>query len=92
MTYRRRPLSRVAHSACQSVDCRRVKGKYVALVDPSEQLHIEVQAVTHESRGHLDIETDDMDAEVVRLEVLGATRVKQIHTWWVMQAPTGQRF
>ena len=61
-------------------------------MDPSEQLHIEVQAVTHESRGHLDIETDDMDAEVVRLEVLGATRVKQIHTWWIMQAPTGQRF
>ena len=66
--------------------------KYVALVDPREQLHIEVQAVAHESRVHLDIETDNIDAEVARLEALGATRVKQIHTWWVMQAPTGQRF
>lgn len=55
-------------------------------------LHIEVQQVPHESRVHLDIETDDIEAEVTRLEGLGAKRVKQIHTWWVMQAPTGQRF
>jgi hypothetical protein len=41
---------------------------------------------------HLDIETDDIEAEVRRLEGLGATRVVQVHTWWVMQAPTGQRF
>ena len=65
--------------------------KYVALVDPREQLHIEVQAVAHESRIHLDIETDNINAEVVRLEALGAIRGKRIHTWWV-QAPTGQRF
>ena len=35
---------------------------------------------------------DDIDAEVQRLEKLGARRVQQIHTWWVMEAPTGQRF
>jgi hypothetical protein len=40
----------------------------------------------------LDIETDDIEAEVQRLEALGAKRVKQIHTWWVLEAPTGQRF
>jgi predicted enzyme related to lactoylglutathione lyase len=55
-------------------------------------LHIEVQQVQHDSRVHLDIETDDIEAEVKRLEGLGATRVKQINTWWVMEAPTGQRF
>lgn len=66
--------------------------KYVELIDPTDQLHIEVQAVAHPSRVHLDIETDDIEAEVARLEALGATRVKQLHTWWVMQAPTGQRF
>jgi hypothetical protein len=38
--------------------------KYVKLVDPGEQLHIEVQSVSHPSRVHLDIETDDIDAEV----------------------------
>jgi predicted enzyme related to lactoylglutathione lyase len=65
--------------------------KYVELVDP-QGLHVEVQSVTHPSRVHLDIETDDIDAEVRRLEALGARRVAQISTWWVMEAPTGQRF
>jgi predicted enzyme related to lactoylglutathione lyase len=55
-------------------------------------LHIEVQKVEHESRVHLDIETDDIEAEVLRLEGLGAKRVAKIRTWWVMEAPTGQRF
>lgn len=67
-------------------------GRYVKLVDPAERLHVEVQTVEHESRVHLDIESDDIEAEVRRLEALGAKRVKQIRTWWVMEAPTGQRF
>jgi len=29
---------------------------------------------------------------VRRLEALGATRVAHVKRWWVMQAPTGQRF
>jgi hypothetical protein len=66
--------------------------RYVRLVDPQQRLDIEVQTVTHPSRVHLDIETDDIEAEVRRLEALGATRVAQVSTWWVMQAPTGQRF
>jgi predicted enzyme related to lactoylglutathione lyase len=65
--------------------------KYVELLDP-QGLHIEVQSVTHASRVHLDIETDDIEAEVRRLEALGARRVAQVSTWWVMEAPTGQRF
>ena len=67
-------------------------GTYTQLVDPSGRLHIEVQTVTHPSRVHLDIETDDIESEVLRLEKLGATRVAQIKTWWVMEAPTGHRF
>ncbi len=66
--------------------------KYQRLVDPAGRLHIEVQSVDHASRVHLDIETDDIEAEVRRLEALGATRVAQVQSWWVMQAPTGQRF
>jgi len=50
------------------------------------------QAVEHESRIHLDIETDNQEAEVRRLEALGAKRIAQIKNWWVMEAPTGQRF
>jgi predicted enzyme related to lactoylglutathione lyase len=65
---------------------------YAPLTDPTGQLHIEVQAVTHPSRVHLDIETDDINAEVKRLEALGAKRVQQVRTFWVMEAPTGQRF
>jgi predicted enzyme related to lactoylglutathione lyase len=65
---------------------------YARLRDPTETLHIEVQTVDHPSRVHLDIEADDVEAEVRRLEALGAKRVRQVHTWWVLEAPTGQRF
>jgi predicted enzyme related to lactoylglutathione lyase len=65
---------------------------YKRLEDNQHGLHIEVQAVSHESRVHLDIETDDVEAEVQRLEKLGAKRIKMVRTWWVMEAPTGQRF
>src|SRR5215211_4560447 len=58
---------------------------------PDEPL-ILVQKVDHPSRVHLDIETDDVDAEVGRLERLGAKRVAKVQTWWVMEAPTGQHF
>ena len=66
--------------------------RYVRLLDAQHGLHVEVQAVEHASRVHLDIETDDIEAEVARLEALGAKRVGQVHSWCVMQAPTGQRF
>jgi catechol 2,3-dioxygenase-like lactoylglutathione lyase family enzyme len=66
--------------------------RYVALVAPRLELSIEVQTVSHPSRVHLDIETDDIDAEVARLEKLGATRIERVKSWWVMEAPTGQRF
>jgi hypothetical protein len=65
---------------------------YVVLDASARDLAVEVQAVEHESRVHIDIETDDVDAEVARLERLGARRVAQVKTWWVMEAPTGQRF
>ena len=66
---------------------------YVSLqkTDPAG-LDIEVQKVGHESRVHLDIETDDIEAEVARLEKLGARKVKKFERWWVLEAPTGQRF
>ena len=66
--------------------------RYVDLVTPDGQPAVIVQQVEHASRVHLDIETDDVDAEVARLEALGAKRVAQVKTWWVMEAPTGHRF
>jgi predicted enzyme related to lactoylglutathione lyase len=68
------------------------EGKYVQLRDKSDDLHVEVQSVSHASRVHLDIETDDIEAEASRLEKLGAKRVEKFPRWWVMEAPTGQRF
>lgn len=65
---------------------------YVMLVDPEERMNMEVQAVRHESRVHLDIAADDVEAEVRRLEKLGAKRVAKVRDWVVMEAPTGQRF
>jgi predicted enzyme related to lactoylglutathione lyase len=65
---------------------------YVELQTRPEDPHIEVQQVEHASRVHLDIETDDIEAEVRRLEALGAKRVSDIRRWVVMEAPTGQRF
>ena len=66
--------------------------KYAALETPDVEPYLEVQAVVHASRVHLDIETDDIEAEVKRLEGLGAKRIEAVRTWVVMEAPTGQRF
>src|SRR6516162_683828 len=63
---------------------------YERLDASSRDLVIEVQRVEHESRVHLDIESDDVDAEAARLEKLGARRLGKVNTWWVMEAPTGQ--
>ena len=43
-------------------------------------------------RVHLDIHTDDLDAEVARLERIGAKRVQKVQTWWVMRDPAGLLF
>ncbi len=56
------------------------------------EIRVEVQKVDHASRAHLDIETDDISAEVKRLEKLGAKVAQEHPRWIVMQAPTGQRF
>ena len=51
-----------------------------------------MQAVEHESRVHIDIETDDIEAEVRRLAGLGAREIGRIKSWVILEAPTGQRF
>ena len=68
------------------------QGPYVDLQMPEDENYVEIQAVDHASRVHIDIESDDIEAEVQRLEALGATRVADIKSWCVMEAPTGQRF
>ena len=68
------------------------RGNYRMLATPPDEPVVEIQRVEHESRVHIDIETDDIPAEVERLEQLGAKVVDRLERWVVMQAPTGQRF
>jgi predicted enzyme related to lactoylglutathione lyase len=67
-------------------------GKYAELETQADEPVILLQKVGHDSRVHLDIETDDVEAEAARLAQLGAKKVARVHTWWVMEAPTGHRF
>ena len=67
-------------------------GRYVQIGSEGDYPHVLLQAVDHDPRVHLDIETDDREAEVERLKALGATEVARIKTWIVMEAPTGHRF
>jgi hypothetical protein len=80
-------LGRQAHALPDPADVA-----YRELAGPAEGVKILIQSVDHPSRVHLDIETNDIDAEVARLEALGAKRVAHVRRWWVMEAPTGQRF
>jgi len=68
------------------------RGNYRMLETRADEPIVQIQRVDHESRAHIDIETDDIPAEVARLEKLGATVVNRLERWIVMQAPTGQRF
>jgi len=65
---------------------------YLQLTTSQDEPILSVQKVEHDSRIHLDIESDDLEAEVARLEQLGAGRIKFVKRWWLMQAPTGQVF
>src|SRR5258707_8647733 len=57
---------------------------------PGQEIGLLVQRIGGgQSRVHVDIHTDDLEAEVGRLETLGAKREFQAHAWWVMSEPAG---
>lgn len=66
--------------------------KKYAEISIQGDMRVLVQAVDHPARVHLDIETDDQEAEVTRLEALGAVVKKHVKTWTIMEAPSGHRF
>jgi Glyoxalase-like domain len=68
------------------------RGNYYMLETPPDEPIVQIQCVDHQSRVHIDIETDNIPAEVTRLEALGAMVVKRLERWVVMEAPTGHRF
>ncbi len=60
----------------------------------AEGFHVEVQRTGAGTppRWHVDIETDDIEAEVARLEALGATRHRDMGRFWQMLDPAGLVF
>jgi hypothetical protein len=60
---------------------------------PGQDVGILVQRLDDgSSRVHVDVHTTDVNAEVARLEELGAIRIRQVHDWWIMQDPAGLPF
>lgn len=76
------------------------EGNHGVLKENVAGLHVELQRVsepkTAKSRIHADIETDDVESEVARLESRGARRMKEHKAgktlWWQMLDPCGNEF
>lgn len=67
--------------------------EFTALPEPAALSWVGIQNVGHAAaRFHLDIETDDVDAEVERLTALGAVKVANGRTWITMRDPSGLLF
>jgi predicted enzyme related to lactoylglutathione lyase len=68
--------------------------RYYHFTDKAAGINIVLQDMQgkESSAFHIDIETNDVEAEVKRLEALGAKRKRQVKDWWVMTAPTGHTF
>lgn len=73
---------------------------YRRLKLPDSDIRILLQctddAKTSKERMHLDLETDDVEAEVRRIEALGATRwdhqQERSHDFWVLRDPWDNEF
>jgi hypothetical protein len=63
--------------------------QFTVLADALPGLVTAVQAVHDAPRYHIDVETDDVDAEVARLLALGATAVSRWLDCHVLRAPGG---
>jgi predicted enzyme related to lactoylglutathione lyase len=66
--------------------------RYIRLEGDPADTRVILQKVEHPSWIHIDIETDDIKAEVKRLAGLGATVVEKMERWTIMEAPSKHRF
>ena len=71
---------------------KQLNQKYIRLNGREGEARVILQSVEHPSRVHIDIETDNIEAEVNRLEGQGAVVVDRLQKWVVMEAPSGHRF
>ncbi|HTW21635.1 MAG TPA: VOC family protein [Mycobacteriales bacterium] len=67
---------------------------YAQYDDVTPGLYFMVQATQDDStrRIHLDLESEDREADVARLKALGATEIGREHHWVVMRDPAGVTF
>ena len=64
--------------------------EFWSLPDAAALPHVGLQDIgTAPARYHLDIESDDVEAEVARLVALGATEVSRQRSWVVLADPAG---
>lgn len=65
----------------------------LGLDHPASLSHVGLQDIGFDSAcAHLDIETDDVEAEVARLTELGAVERRRHRSWAVMVDPAGLLF
>jgi hypothetical protein len=69
-------------------------GDWASLGSFADGWHVEIQRTGEGTppRWHVDIETDDIPAEVARLEALGATRHRDMGSFWQLLDPAGLVF
>jgi hypothetical protein len=79
-------------SAALGVPARPAPGEeqFVGLRGAAANLVVAVQAIDDEPRFHIDIETDDVDAETARLVALGAVEISRWLDCHTLRVPGGQ--
>ena len=86
------PAAATFWSAALGVPARPVPGEeqFIQLAGAHPALTVDVQAVGAAPRYHVDIETDDVDAETARLLALGAVEIDRWLDCHILRAPGGQ--
>ncbi|MDP2118358.1 MAG: VOC family protein [Hoeflea sp.] len=67
-------------------------GRQATILAAEKGVTLVIEAVADEARIHFDIETDDLAAEIHRIEQLGGRKVSVVDHTVLMEAPTGHRF
>lgn len=67
-------------------------GHRATVLSEEKGVQLVLEASKDEARIHVDIETDDMAAEIQRIEQLGGRKIGVSNHTIIMEAPTGHRF
>ncbi|MDF1607572.1 VOC family protein [Hoeflea sp. YIM 152468] len=67
-------------------------GHRATILADDKGVSLVIEAVQDEARIHFDIETDNLAAEIHRVELLGGRKISVIDHTVIMEAPTGHRF